>query len=393
MTWWNPSADEARERLAPLGVGGDDAAVTEAFARTVWSCLTEPGDGVAGALVAALGASVALHHAVMSATSRTAPVSSDVASGVRRWMPRLEPRSIDDAITCAARAGVSLVVPDDAAWPRRIDDLGAHAPIALWVRGRRDVLAHAGAAVAMVGARAATSYGERVAVDLAGELASGGLPIVSGAAYGIDGAAHRAALHAGGGTIAVVAGGADRPYPAGHADLLDRIAESGAIVAESPCGTTPTKWRFLQRNRLIAALTDATVVVQAGWRSGSLNTAGHAAALGRGVGAVPGPITSAASAGCHRLLREFDATCITSADDVRELIGAAPMPTQALTGRTDDTTRVRDALSARAWRDTTTIATACGMDPARVAAILALMHLEGSAERDVAGWRLTPRGR
>ena len=161
-------------------------------------------------------------------------------------------------------------------------------------------------------------------MELSADLAGHGVSVVSGAAYGIDGAAHRAALTAGGTTIALLAGGADRPYPAGHGELIERIAASGAVVSEAPCGTTPTKWRFLQRNRLIAALSDATVVVEAGWRSGSLNTAAHAAALSRPLGAVPGPVTSAASAGCHRLLREFDARCVTNSADALELLGAAP---------------------------------------------------------------------
>lgn len=116
--------------------------------------------------------------------------------------------------------------------------------------------------------------------------------MVSGAAFGIDGAAHRAALLAGGTTIAVLAGGVDRPYPRAHTHMLDRIAATGAVISEVPCGSEPTKWRFLQRNRVIAALGDATVVVEAGHRSGALNTAGHAAAMSRPLGAVPGPVTS-----------------------------------------------------------------------------------------------------
>ena len=214
-----------------------------------------------------------------------------------------------------------------------LGDLGDHAPLALWLRG--DAAALSGAGVAIVGARASSSYGEHVATELASELAGEGWTIVSGGAYGIDGTAHRAALRAGGITVAVLAGGIDRAYPAGHAQLFDRIAASGALVSEVACGGAPTRWRFLERNRIIGALADATVVVEAGWRSGSLNTAGHAAALGRPLGAVPGPVTSAASAGCHRLLREYDARCVTSAADVRELLGgaAAPAPTGSARAR------------------------------------------------------------
>lgn len=150
-----------------------------------------------------------------------------------------------------------------------------------------------------------------------------------------------------------------------------------------------------QRNRIIAALADATIVVEAGWRSGSLNTAGHAASLSRALGAVPGPVTSAASAGCHRLLREYGAQCITGADDVRELLGdggdPAPLFDDDL-GRppTDDAMRVRDALSLRSWRPAADVARRCGMSVEAVESRLGLLLLQGDAERDSRGWRMTP---
>jgi DNA processing protein len=154
--------------------------------------------------------------------------------------------------------------------------------------------------------------------------------VVSGGAYGIDGMAHRATLASGGATIAVLAGGIDRLYPAGHEVLLTRVAEQGLLLSEVPCGTPPTKWRFLQRNRLIAALAEATVVVEAGRRSGSLNTARHALDMGRPVGIVPGPITSAASAGCHAILRTELVTCVTSTSEIMQLAfgddGVLPLP-------------------------------------------------------------------
>src|SRR6478735_9090910 len=158
-----------------------------------------------------------------------------------------------------------------------------------------------------------------MSAEVSSGLVDRGYTIVSGAALGIDGHAHRAALANRGGTIAVLAGGLDRFYPAAHDALLKRIVEHGAVVTEVPMGTPPTKWRFLQRNRLIAAISGATVVIEAGWRSGSLNTAGHAAALGRPLGALPGPVTSSASAGCHRMIREMDAVCVTTVDEMAEL--------------------------------------------------------------------------
>ncbi len=241
--------------------------------------------------------------------------------------------------------------------------------------------------VAIVGARAATGYGEHIAGEFAAELAGRKIAVVSGAAYGIDGAAHRAALAAGGLTVALVAGGVDRPYPAGHTELLRRIAATGLVVSEAPCGAAPTKWRFLARNRLIAALGGATVVVEAGWRSGSLNTAAHAAGLGRPLGAVPGPVTNGSSAGCHRILREMDARCVTTSAEVCELLGLDVGEPTTPGERTDDTTRVVDALSSRAWRTVDDLARRSGMAPVDVSARLGLLALEGRAEAEGGTWR------
>lgn len=207
------------------------------------------------------------------------------------------------------------IKPGDSEWPARLSDLGDKAPERLFVRGL-DITGWFDKSVSIVGARAATSYGEHVAMELANDLSVRGFTIVSGAAYGIDGAAHRATVVSGGRTIAFLAGSVNRMYPAGHMQLGERIMQHGALISENPPGSEPTKHRFLERNRLIAAVSQGSVVIEAGWRSGSLNEAGHAERLGRPLGAVPGPITSPASAGSHRLIREFGATCITSVDDI-----------------------------------------------------------------------------
>jgi DNA protecting protein DprA len=226
------------------------------------------------------------------------------------------------ALDAADRIGCRLLVPGDPGWPTVLDDLDATAPLCLWVRGPADLHALSARSVALVGARAATPYGEHVAADLAAGIAEAGGLVVSGGAYGIDVAAHRGALSAGGITVALLAGGVDRTYPAGNRDLLESLArEHGAVVAECPPGTAPVRSRFLLRNRLIAALAGATVVVEAAWRSGALSTAAHAGALLRPLGAVPGPVTSMASVGCHRPLRDGAAVCVTSTADVLELIG------------------------------------------------------------------------
>lgn len=393
MTAIDLSPRAARTALGPLArPSDDDLAVVERFATVVWSHLVEPGDSVAGRIVAVHGAAHGL--STFLAGERPADLTpKEVSDARKRWTPRLSAQAVSDGVRIAAARGVSLVTRHDADWPVQLDDLGPHAPMCLWVRGRTSALVALRPSVALVGARAATRYGDHVAVELAADLAGSGIPIVSGGAYGIDGAAHRAALNVGGLTVALLAGGADRAYPAGHTQLIDDIARAGAVVSEVPCGSAPTKWRFLQRNRLIAATTDATVVVEAGWRSGSLNTAGHAAALSRALGAVPGPVTSAASAGCHRLLREWGAQCITSGQDVRELIGleagvAAATARQDGAPTTDDATRVRDALSTRVWRAPDDIARRAGMAVDEVESVLGLLRLEGTADSASGEWRL-----
>ena len=397
------------EGIVPAGVA--DAEISDAWARAIWSLISEPGDGVAGHLVAALGAEEALREIRSQASARRGPRSLALTAGLKRWLPRLNGIAVEGMFRTARFARLRVLTPEDADWPRGLADLGAHAPLVLWVRGAGIALSSAGPRVALVGARAASAYGELVAADLAADLSDRGVCVVSGAAFGIDAAAHRATLGTGGATIAVLAGGVDRPYPSRHSDLIARIAERGAVIGEIAPGAAPTKSRFLERNRVIAAMSDATVVVEAGWRSGSLNTAGHAAALGRPLGAVPGPITSATSAGCHRMLREFDATCVTSAADIIELTGWEMHPTrhaattaagesgreqrepsepgdiQAPAGLPDVDNSVLEAVGTRAQRSSDEIARRAGLVPAQVEAQLGLFELEGLVVREDGGWR------
>ncbi len=364
-----------------------DADPAEVAARVAWSVLVEPGDGVAGALLQALGAVQALRTALgesgLVPSGVTAP--RPLAEALARWRPRASTRAVRDAMLAAHSVGARLLLPGDELWPDGLDDLEVHQPVLLWARGDVDVL-RAETAAAIVGARAATGYGESTAAELAGDLATGGTLIASGGAYGIDGAAHRAALGVGGATAAFLAGGVDRAYPIGHQQLFDRIRQSGVVLSEVPCGSAPTKWRFLARNRLIAAATMATVVVEAGWRSGTLNTAGHAASLARPIGAVPGPITSPASAGCHRLLREYDAVCVTSAQEVRELWGEQDVTARPSTAPDHDRTRLFDAMSARSPRDPADIARRSGLSVERVRSLLGVLALEGAVAQREDGW-------
>ncbi|SKB00975.1 DNA protecting protein DprA [Agreia bicolorata] len=390
----------------------DESAAAEIFARAAWTGIAEPGDSVAGALVTSLGPVAALTSLVDSwsiervtaeavAGGADSIAAHDLALAFDRWRPRLVSSAAITALRQAARVSARLVRPTDSIWPAGVDDLGVHGPIALWVRGIDAALESLSSSVALVGARAATGYGEHMAMELGAGLSDKGVSVVSGAAYGIDGMVHRAVLASGGLTVAFLAGGVDRFYPSGHDALLGRIATVGAVVSELPCGSPPTKWRFLQRNRLIAASSVATVVVEAGRRSGSLNTAAHAASVGRPLGAVPGPVTSPSSAGCHRLIREFDAACVTSVDEVLELAsgmaGSAPQPeldlgVDASSERLPpDQLRVLDALSVRSARTTADVARRAGMSMGTTEGALGLLALEGAAIETEAGWRKQKR--
>lgn len=305
-------------------------------------------------------------------------------------------------LAAAAAAGARLVVPEDAEWPAEefaaftasgIADLAP--PVALWVRGPARLDEVAACAVAVVGARAATAYGVHVAAEVAAGVVEGGRAVVSGAAIGIDGAAHRGALAVDGTTVAVLACGVDRAYPAAHEGLIGRIAATGAVVSEYPPGAVPARNRFLVRNRLIAGLAAGTVVVEAGLRSGAQRTATDAVHLGRALAAVPGPVTSATSAGCHRLLRD-GAELVTSAAEVLEAVGRigvdlAPEPAPGPVRPTDLLSRVgrlvHDALPARAARDATWIAVEAGIPAPAVRGALTELERRGLVEHWDGRWQ------
>ena len=305
------------------------------------------------------------------------------------------------------RLGGRLVTAADAEWPllaftafAGVDTKQrpqAHPPLALWVTGPARLDEVAERAAAIVGTRAATAYGEHVAAELAAGLAERDVAVVSGGAYGVDGAAHRAALAADGLTVAVLAGGIDVSYPSGHAGLFHRIGEQGLIVTEYPPGLRPQRHRFLTRNRLVAALSGATVVVEAGARSGAANTAAWARALGRGICAVPGPVTSSASVGCHVLLRA-GAMVVTRADEVLELVGRAgelaadaERPTSVLDGLADNELRVYDALPSRGARTVDEIAVASGLPPTEILGPLSMLEIGGLVVSQGGRWKLTHR--
>lgn len=371
----------------------DDAALVARFAAGAWTVLPEPGDSAAGIARELLGDVRALELLIDAAPARAwadelgdPDAARAVGAALARWQPRLEAERILSAFTQGAAFGQRLITRADADWPQQLDALGPHAPAALWARGDTASLRACARSAALVGSRASSGYGELVTGQLAAGLAARGFAVVSGGAYGIDGTAHRATLAAGGTTIAVLAGGLDRFYPAGHDELLQRVAARGCVVAEAPSGVPPTRWRFLARNRLIAALASVTVVVEAGGRSGSINTAGHAASLGRPLGAVPGPVTSGASAGCHRLLRDYGAAVIERTEHVVELVDGPAAEATPLHGLTSDEVRVLDALSARAPRDVDDLAVRTGMARGDIVASLALLELGARAAERSGGW-------
>lgn len=297
-----------------------DLAKDDRTARMMLTMLAEPDDAVTGRLLSRLGGVETLG---LLESEGKVPGLARVDAQV--WRDRLSTGSRPDELAEHLRRvdwdGIGVMVPGDRHWPAAVNDLGDRAPFALWTRGADSFVAlPLSDLVTITGARAASSYGEHVATEFATEFARDERVVVAGGAYGIEGAAHRAALGAGGDTIAVLAGGVDRPYPAGHRELLDRIADVGLLVSETAPGTAPTRHRFLARSRLLAALSSTTVVVEAGARSGALRTAQRAHELGRHVGAVPGPVTSAASVGPHELIGDGRARIVTDAGQITNML-------------------------------------------------------------------------
>ena len=381
----------------------------------------EPGDGLLKRLVDGIGPVAA--RAIIAAVGRGETTAHDAVQGlvttgaeaaehgqmpeaIDRWAVRAgEAGAVGNDLDKIARIGGRLVIPDDDEWPRMLDDLGPAAPLGLWVRGAASLNTVLTRAVAVVGARAASSYGTKCASDLAWDLAARGITVVSGGAFGIDAAAHRAAVAREAPTVAFMAGGVDRFYPAANAELFEQILTTGAIVSETAPGMTPMRHRFLLRNRLIAASAQVSVIVEAGWRSGALNTARHALELSRQVAAFPGSVYSASSAGAHRLVREHEAELVTCSDDVIALmdddtpalfdaaaVGDAPHsgdrspssdPREAL----DEREKIcLNALTVSKPLDVGTIASRAGLTIADALNSLTALDLAGLAARRDTGW-------
>jgi DNA processing protein len=375
----------------------------ERAARAALAALVEPGTPTA----------VPIAQEVLT----TGPMS--VLAAIRAGADGLDPdrrlfRRVPDVDGAAvlrqgAVVGARFLCPGDAEWPSGVDTFElvmdsssrfGTPPLGLWVRGSGDLAAVIARSVAVVGSRAATEYGVRVATDLGADLATAGWTVVSGAAYGIDAAAHRGALAVGGTTVAVLACGVDTAYPTGNADLLGRIGEAGMVVSELPPGRRPSRIRFLARNRLIAVMTRGTVVVEAAVRSGALNTAGWAHDIGRDILAVPGPVTSAMSAGCHDLVRKGAATLVTDAREVIDIVGELGSDAAGDVGGQqrlwDDLAPItRDVLEAMPARKAVTVDQIChttGLPAAGCIAAFAELSMAGLVVSASGGWRLARRG-
>ena len=353
--------------------------------------VVEPGDLRIGALVDELGPDEVVGRI------RDGSVRNRDEDALRA---RLSLIDVQGAREQAAAIGSRLVMRGDVEWPTQLDDLGAARPYVLWVLGSPNLRLSALNSLAVIGARASTPYGEQLARDWSGQLCDLGWLVVSGGAYGIDAAAHRGALAAGGLTACVLATGIDVAYPRAHEELLARIADSGLLISESPLGSQARRQRFLTRNRLIAALTRATVVVEAAMRSGTTSTANSAYGLNRPVLAVPGPVTSAMSAGCHHLIREQTATLASGWTDILELVTSTAVeaepawrddgrahsrPTDALT---EVQRRVLDAIPHSRAADQHRLLVESGVGTLDLLGALGALEMLGFVTRTDSGWRL-----
>ncbi|HET7387244.1 MAG TPA: DNA-processing protein DprA [Nocardioidaceae bacterium] len=366
-------------------------------ARVALNRLGEPGDVRMSGLVAELGAERV--YTLLRDEREITGIYTDVAQRLRGLDPAAD-------LAQADARGIRFVCPGDEEWPSGLDALSGcepiyrrgGAPLGLWVRGPLSLREACARAVSVVGSRSATTYGVDVASAIAAHVAGQGFCVVSGAAFGIDQAAHRGAIAAPGPTMAVLACGVDRAYPAAHRPLLDYLADNGLVVSEVPVGCAPTRLRFLSRNRLIAALAQGTVVVEAAVRSGALNTASWTVRLSRVLMGVPGPVTSAPSEGVHELIRSGGATLVTRGEDVLELVAPAgehltaphrgPMrPRDRLSGLDQ---QVLDAVPLAQAVPAHSIARTAGLGARVVVSTLSRLRGGGFVEHDEAGWRLGP---
>jgi DNA processing protein len=370
------------------------------LARAVLTWVAEPGDVQLGTLLGQRPPEAVVAALITGTALRASPAIPGLDRAWPRWAARLGDAPTGATVEAWQRDGIRLVCPDDPEWPSQLDVLGGGRPWALWVRGHIDLRFACLRSVAIVGTRAATGYGIHVTTELAAALAERGWTVVSGGAFGIDSQAHRGALAAEGVTVAVLPSGLDVPYPRAHHDLFEAIVAHGALVSEQPPGRAPTRPGFLVRNRLIAALSRGTVLAEAALRSGALNTARHARDQNRPLMAVPGPVTSLASAGCHLAIRDWGAVCVTGVHDVLacltfspgELAGPSCGPVLPRDELDPVSRSVLEAMPARVGRGPARIAVSAGVDFDTVMRCLGELAAGGFIERCERGWRVRRPG-
>lgn len=395
---------DVTHHISRLSGATSEKLIEHDFARSALSLITEPGDRFAGALAKVLTAEDLLellitkssakafasrlneHGALEELESRFGRFADAYTDAIQRWSPRLKLADVTKAIAVAVKCEARLLTPLSKLWPSQLDDLGEASPHCLWYRSKLAEPPTLSASISIVGSRISTSYGEWVTTEIVADCSARGLVVVSGGAYGIDAIAHRSAIANQSATIAFMAGGIDRLYPSGNAALFERVLEHGALFAEQAPGASPTKWRFLQRNRLIAAMSAATVVVEAGRRSGALNTVTHALELGRSIGAVPGPISSQASAGCNRLISDGLVSSVTSIGEAADLaVGKSGWFQAELGGLGAFETRALDAMSSRPLSESQ-IASRAGLTAKEIAIALGQLSLLGIVKQADTGW-------
>ncbi|NRQ40655.1 DNA-protecting protein DprA, partial [Nonomuraea sp. NN258] len=372
-------------------------------ARAALMCAADVGDPIMGRLVAHCGAPAAVEairaralppEFVADEADQDRP--PDLGKRLDAWHARLTAADPAADLKKGEQSGARLIIPGSPEWPTQLDQLGRSRPLGLWLHGTADLRFACLSSVAIVGARAATPYGVHIAAEFGLGLSEAGWTVVSGGAYGVDAAAHRGTLGGDSPTVVVLACGVDVAYPSGHHDLFAAVRNQGVVVSECPPGTHPTRARFLIRNRLIAALTRGTLVVEAALRSGALNTAAHALSLNRHLAAVPGPTTSGMSAGCHKLLRERKAVCVTTPEEMIDLVGTMgadlarePRPPVVPRDRLNESTKkVLDAVPTRGGAGPASIAVEAGVSMDVTLSALGGLAAAGYIERSPKGWRL-----
>lgn len=381
--------------------GQAQAADRERFARIALSFVAEPGDLVLGALLRGCSPADAFAAICSGRPPETAGAAGRVgipglARAIGRWAARLGSVPAEARLAAWERGGMRVVCPGDPEWPTQLDVLGDARPLVLWLQGSADLRFACLRSVSVVGARAATGYGQHVATEMSAALAERGWCVVSGGAYGIDASAHRGALGAEGVTVAVLASGLSYGYPKGHHELFAAIAGQGVMISEWPPDRAPSRPGFLVRNRVIAALSCGTVVVEAALRSGALSTARHARDISRPLMAVPGPVTSRQSEGCHEVIREWGAVLVTRAQDVIENVSPAGEglaarrrgPACSRDSLDPETTAVLEAIPARSGAGIAAIAITAGVDLNTAIRCLGALAATGFVERCPRGWRV-----